>query len=361
VLVNGAALSVGALAVMTPYMVLIGGVTVKNTPNILMKQQRPDADWEGKLRPSGDRKKAELPARGSADSSTLLAIWWKWNPSKAELEKVSKMTPAEFQKLKPPRRYLWAFKALYIELGKGFFYVAWLPALLGMWWFRGRFPLVPGAWVMALVCLLFCALLYRMAEKIGYLSDRHLLLVVLCGIYAAAAGAIVLGEKLALGAARLWPRLAGRRWMDGRVWALGLLLLLALCPLPRTLERLHGERTGFRSVGQWMAKNTPAGDFIEDPYCWTSYYAGRLFVEGCTGLDIGQPPGFYVVLEETKNLHPHLVSLQSAIVHTLQQKGSKIIHEEAVRRGKERVKIVVWRVPGAYQWEPLPGLPGQGQ
>jgi hypothetical protein len=65
------------------------------------------------------------------------------------------------------------------------------------------------------------------------------------------------------------------------------------------------------------------------------------------------------VLEESKNRHPHLVSLQSAVIHTLRDKGSKIIHQEAVTRGKERVNIVVWKVPGPYQWEPLPGLPGQ--
>ncbi|HEY7308063.1 MAG TPA: glycosyltransferase family 39 protein [Gemmataceae bacterium] len=356
VLVSGGVLSLASLAVMTPYMALIGGVTVKNTPNLMMNQQRPDADWEGKLRPQSP-KKGEPQARGPADGSTLLAIWW--HPSKAELERLKNLTPEEMLKLKPPRRYLWALKAMYTELGKAFFYMLWLPALLGAWWFRGRSRLVPGAWVLALVCLLLCGLLFRVAEKMGYLSDRHLLLVVLCGTYPAAAAAIVLGHKLALGAARLRPVLAGRIWTDGRAWALGLLLLLALVPLPRTLERLHGDRAGFRSVGMWMADHTPTGNFIEDPYCWTSYYAGRVFVEGCAGLPVEAKPCFYVVLEESKNRHPHLVSLQSALVHILRNKGSKIIHQEAVQRGKERVNIVVWKVPGPYQWQPLPGLPGQ--
>ncbi|HEY7157304.1 MAG TPA: glycosyltransferase family 39 protein [Gemmataceae bacterium] len=349
VLANGVALSAAALAVMTPYMVLIGGLTVKNTPNLLLEQQRPDADWEGRLRPQ---------ARGRADSSTLLAIWW--HPNKAQLKMIQNIKdPAELAKFKPPRRYLWALYALYVELSKGFFYLLWLPALLGLWWSRHRFPRTPGAWVMALVCVLLCALLYRMAEKMGYLSDRHLLLVVLCGVYPAAVGAIRLGEKLALGAARLRPALAGSRWTDGRSWSLSLLLLLTLVPLPRTLDRLHGERAGFRSVGRWMAENTCAGNFIEDPYCWTSYYAGRVFLEGCADLPVEPEPCFYVVLEKTKNRHAHLVSLQSALVHAWQGQGSKIIHEEVVRRGKEHAQIVVWRVPGTFRWQPLPGLPGQ--
>lgn len=356
VLVNGGVLSLGALAAMTPYMVLIGGLTVKNTPNIMMNQQRPDADWEGQLRPQPP-KKGEPQTRGPAAGSTLLAIWW--HPSEADLKKLQNITPAELLKLKPPRRYLWALKAMYTELAKGFFYMLWLPALLGVWWFRGRSRLVPGAWVLALVCLLLCGLLFRVAEKMGYLSDRHLLLVVLCGAYPAAAAAIVLGHKFALGAARLRPALAGRVWTNGRAWALGLLLLLALVPLPRTLERLHGDRAGFRSVGRWMAEHTPAGNFIEDPYCWTSYYAGRVFVEGCSDLPAEPEPCFYVVLEESKNKHPHLVSLQAALLHTLREKNSEIVHKETVRRGKENVNIVVWKVPGPYQWEPLPGLPGQ--
>ena len=357
VLVNGGLLSLASLVVMTPYMVLIGGLTVKNTPNLMMNQQRPDADWEGKLRPQTP-KKGEPQARGSADGSTLLAIWW--HPSKGELEILDRIkTPEEMLTLKPPRRYLWALRAMYTELGKAFFYLLWLPALLGAWWFRGRARLVPGTWVLTLVCLLLCGLLFRVAEKMGYLSDRHLLLVVLCGVYPAAAGAIVLGHKLAQGAARLRPALARRGWTNGHVWALGLLLLLALVPLPRTLERLHGDRAGFRAVGRWMAEHTPAGNFIEDPYCWTYYYAGRVFAEGCSGLPVEPNPCFYVVLEESKNRHPHLVSLQSALVHTLEAKGSEILHKETVRRGKERVNIVVWKVPGAYQWQPLPALVGQ--
>lgn len=350
VMVNGGILSLAALAVMLPYMVLIGGLTVKNTPNIMMNQQRPDADWEGRLRP-------KTQARGLTGGSILPAIWW--HPSNADLEKLRNLTPAELARLKPPRRYLWALKALYTELAKGFFYMLWLPALLGVWWFRGRAPLVPGTWVLTLVCFLLCTLLFRVAEKMGYLSDRHLLLVVMCGTYPAAAAALVLGQKLALGAARLRPALAGRVWTDGRAWSVGVLLLLALVPLPRTVERLHGDRAGFRSVGRWLAEHTLAGNFIEDPYCWTYYYAGRVFAEGCPGLPADPTPCFYVVLEESKNRHPHLVSLQAALKHTLEKKGSAIIHQEAARRGKERVNIVVWRVPGPYQWEPLPGLPGQ--
>ena len=361
VLMSGAALSAVALAVMTPYMMVIGGVTVKNTPNLMMNQQRPDADWEGQLRPSSPPKTDNRQSRGTTTGSTLFAIWWV--PTEEQVRVVLKdvKTPQDFANLRPPSRYGWAIKAVYVELSKGFFYVAWLPALLGLVWFRDRFRFVPGMWVVLLVCLALTGLLFRVAEKMGYLSDRHFLLVILCGSYFAVATLLVLGEKLALGAIRLRPALAGRPWMNTRVWGAALPLLLILTPLPRTLQKLHGDRAGFRSVGEWLAQHIPAGDFIEDPYCWTYYYAGRVFLEGCTGLPVTQPPCFYIVLEESKNRHPHLVSLLMASNHVEQREGSQIIHEREVRRGKETVKIAVWKVPGPYQWAPLPALPGQSR
>jgi hypothetical protein len=351
VLVNGTALSVASLALMTPYMIAIGGVTVKNTPLIMIDKQRPDADWEGRLRPQGSSKQ-ESPG------STLFAIWYIPELSDVENVVANAKDLSELLRLKPPSRYLWAFKALYIELGKGFFYVAWLPALLGLWWFRGLFLRVPGAWVLLLTCLFLTALLYFMAEKMGYLSDRHLLLVILCGSYWAVAAVGILGERLAAGVARLRPAWASSLWADPRAWSFSLLLLLTLAPLPRTLERLHAERAGFRTIGHWLAEHTRPGDFIEDPYCWANYYAGRVFLEGARNLPVEQPPCYYVVLEKSKNRHPHLVSLAMAMIHA-DEKRSVPIHSQEVRRGKQNAEIVIYKVTGPYQASPLPGLPGQ--
>ncbi len=356
VLAQGSALSLAALTVMAPYMLVIHGLTVKNTPNIMIHQQRPDADWEKRLRPSAQEERS---SRTTASPSTLLAIFW--GPGERSFDKIAQNIHdlRDLPNHRLPSRYVWALKAFAIELGKGFFYVAWMPALLGLWWNRDRFRLVPGAWVGLLVCAILTALLYRMAEKMGYLSDRHFLLLILCGVYWAVAGALVLGDKLALGAARLWPSLAGRRWTDGRIWSLGLVLILTLAPLPRTLARLHAERAGFRSLGRWLAENTCPGDFIEDPYCWAYYYAGRVFVEGCRELPVHKPSCFYVVLEKSDNRHPRLITLQTAVEHTLKQKAAKIVHTEEVRRGRQQVALQVWQVPGPYQWTPIPALPSQ--
>lgn len=349
-MVHGSALALAALAVMSPYMILIRGITVKNTPNLMMHQQRKDADWEGRLRPQTHLHEIEKRSPKVTCGSSLFAIWWV--PSNKEVVEAYAKDPVH---PKPPPRYGWALKAMGLEMSKAFFYVAWLPALLGLWWFRDRFR-AAAAWVPLLVCLILVGLLYRVAEKMGYLSDRHLLLVVLCASPWIVAAVGVLGDKMALAVSRLRPALAGSRWTSGRFWTLSLLLVLTVGPLARTLERLHSERAGFRAVGQWLAENTLAGDFIEDPYCWANFYAGRLFLEGSIGLPASQPSCYYVVLEQTKNKHPHLVSLGVAMLHALE---GKEIHCHHVRRGKDTAEIRIYRVQGQYNWTPLPGLPGQ--
>jgi hypothetical protein len=350
----GAVLSLGALAVMAPYMVVIRGFTVKNTPNILMHTPRPHADWESELRPQPPAHPEPAARRSGvpAPGAPLWAVWWVPTPEDIQ-EAIRKGGPW------PPPRYGWALWALAIEASKGFFYVVWAPALLGLWWFRGVFRRVPGAGLLPLVCLLLCAALFHVAEKMGYLSDRHLLLVILCGTYWAVAALGVVGQKLAGGLARLRPAPAGARWTDGRTWSLALLLGLTAVAASRTVQTLHAERAGFRTVGSWLADNICPGDFIEDPYGWASYYAGRVFLEGRDDLPARRPACYYVVLEKSMNRHPHLISLAMALLHVTDGKRkTEVVHCEHVRRGKEKVEILVYRVHGPYEWMPQPALPG---
>ena len=67
-------------------------------------------------------------------------------------------------------------------LSKAFFFVLWIPALIGLVYFRDRFRTVPGAWMLLLLCVLLGGLLYRVAVRMGYLSDRHTILILACGV-----------------------------------------------------------------------------------------------------------------------------------------------------------------------------------
>jgi hypothetical protein len=147
----------------------------------------------------------------------------------------------------------------------------------------------------------------------------------------------------------LRPALAGRRWTDGRAWAVALALALSLSPLPRTLQPLHAERAGFRDVGRWLSENTREGDLVVDPYAWAYYYSGRLFLEGREGLSVSEPRRFYVVMEWAKNKHPHLVPLWKAF--WLSQCGEEV-QRWSLHRGKEPVLLIVYEVPLPLQWPP---------
>ena len=62
-------------------------------------------------------------------------------------------------------------------------------------------------------------------------------------------------------------------------WAAALTGLACVVGLVRTLEPMHGERTGYREAGYWLAEHAQIGDDIDDPYTWTSYYSGRFFAD----------------------------------------------------------------------------------
>src|SRR5205823_6444911 len=89
----------------------------------------------------------------------------------------------------------WSLYALGSEMGKGFFYVAWIPALVGLFTFRARWPASPGRNVLVILCLLQCLALLRVALVAGYVSDRHVLIIVLCGLYWAVAAVFYLIES----------------------------------------------------------------------------------------------------------------------------------------------------------------------
>jgi hypothetical protein len=254
VLLGGACLTAGAAAVGGPFAWTIGGLTTKPTANDLLQHltQPP-------------------PAPAARGTGPVLAVWF---PDEAS---------------PPSRRLWWGLGALLAVLSRGFCHFYWLPALLGLWWFRDRWRQAPIAWVMALLCLGLAVLLYRVAQLKGYLSDRHTLLILLCGSYYSAAGLARMAGCLARGP-----------------WSGTLLAASLLAPLPRTLEPLHADRVVFRTAGRWLADHTLPGDEVLDPYRWAYYYAGCVFTEGQEPSPAGRPPACYLVLDQSPNKKTHL-------------------------------------------------------
>jgi hypothetical protein len=265
-LAGGLALTLAALAVGSPYFLTTGCFSAKPSVGRMMGQEPekvppglqgplPHAGWEG-LRLDGDGPPlAALPAVILSTEGSLLARL---------------------------ARGLWGLGA---ELVNAFHYVGWAPALLGVWWNFHRVRLVPGFLPLLLLCLLYALVLWRLAVVVGYLSDRHTQVLVLCGIYPAAAALLELPARL-----RGW--LEARGWLgrlpalsrvlarSGPVVSVLLLLTMTGSGLPKTLHTLHARRAGYHAAGLWLREHAHLSDPILDRHAWAHFYAGRLFLEG---------------------------------------------------------------------------------
>src|SRR5262249_29904420 len=150
------------------------------------------------------------------------------------------------------RDSVWGLQAVAQEFVKGGHYVLWLPTLLGLWWFRDRFRLHPGAWVLLLVSAAVLALMWRVASLLGYVSDRHLLLPILCGAFGGVAVVpkVVSVSAALLGRLRFPARLRERLpAATSPLWAALVLAGFVVAALPKSLEPLHANRKGFRDAG----------------------------------------------------------------------------------------------------------------
>ncbi len=313
----GAALTLTAVVLGCPLYAITGQLTVKATPRRILHP--------GSEGPTEPPPLLSL-AGGAAPDMPLFAVWLYEDGRHASSS---------------------GLKAVIAEFVKGYLYVLWLPLLLGLWWFRDRFRVVPGAWVLLLVSLAILGLMWRVASVLGYVSDRHLLLPLLCGTYWAVAAVPGLVTTVS-SALRRWPVLA--RWKDrlpaatSPVWTVLLLTAFVAATLPKTLEPLHANRDGFRDAGLWLADHARPWDEVIDPYCWSHYYAGKVFLERESP---EPPPGetkvCYVVLENALNDHPRLLS----DIDNAKERARRghAVQSWSGHRGDRAFEVVVYETP----------------
>jgi hypothetical protein len=311
----GAALTITAATVGGPFILLTGKLTVKPTGNQL---------FHNALAPGPELPVLETQGPGDVLASPPFAVW---NP--IDLNPTSH----------------WALEAVGIEFAKGCHFLLWIPMGLGLWWFRDRFRLFPGACVLLLVSLAILTLMWRVASLLGYVSDRHLLLPILCGT----PWAVAFVPKLVTGPAAIlrWLRPLARLGgylpaAAGPVWPTLLLAGFVALTLPKTLESLHANRSGFRDAGVWIAQHGHPWDEVIDPYSWTHYYAGRVFLEDQSPAPpVGQTKVCYVVLEVSGREHPHpRLDIQGAMRRAAA--GHKV-KEWTRKRNKETIDVIVYQ------------------
>jgi hypothetical protein len=265
-------LSLPVLMLSGPYVAVIGGFSNKTNAKEILNSARYDSHPEEESKQRGPSNRGLLFA-------SLVASWW---PDRTEGDFTSLLG--------------WSLGALTGEIGKGFFYVAWIPALSGLFWFRERLRVIPGSWVLLVLCLLQSLALLRVAMSAGYVSERHVLIVVLCGLYWAVAMVLYLGETTTGDTGKRNGETAKRQNGERRstipclvdspvlsfsvlsVFPVVLLLGFGLLGLIKTLAPLHANRAGHHAMGLWLAEHAGPADEIVDPFCWAAHYAGRTFL-----------------------------------------------------------------------------------
>src|SRR5262249_55211740 len=84
-----------------------------------------------------------------------------------------------------PEHLVWGAWAVAVELVRCFGYVGWLPAVLGFCWFKGQWLKRPENYLLVIVCVVQALVLCRVGLVVGYVAERHVLIIVLCGLYGA--------------------------------------------------------------------------------------------------------------------------------------------------------------------------------
>lgn len=280
VIVGALALSLSTLAVAGPYVATIGRLTPKPTPNAMGNLKVKHETGVSAPAPQTRAAPAKPPLR-----AMILADW---------------MTIDIYG---DHETFVWRGLVAVLRMtSRAFQYVVWVPALAGLWWFRRRLLTCPGLCVVLVLCGMQLLVLWRMAAVVGYVSERHALVLLLGGSFWAAAMLTSWADWLSL-------RLPAGRWQPAAV--VGMMAVATCFALPSTLKPMHANRACHKAAGLWLASHAGPDDIIVDPYCWAHYYAGKVFLEG-------RPPSpdplpvHWVVLENSDNPHDRLRSLGHA-------------------------------------------------
>ncbi|MCX7426807.1 MAG: hypothetical protein NTW96_14415, partial [Planctomycetia bacterium] len=180
------------------------------------------------------------------------------------------------------------------ELARVFGYGVGVLAVVGLWQLR-RAAARPADRFVQVFFVLFSTAVIVFTSAEGYLSSRHLVLLVVPGVGCAGVGAIALGQVgwYALIAAKGVPcdhslrigaetsvafRSAKDRHFRGAKGDNATVLVVLLVGVPClvvALDPLHAARSGYREAGQWLAAQSEPAGAVLDTLGWTALYSGR--------------------------------------------------------------------------------------
>jgi hypothetical protein len=332
---SGLTLIAGWLLVTAPYMALIGGITNKPTGRGWLDRIRGREIDKTYFDRSSARPGVRLP----------LAAWWD---------------PVAFR---GQSKSAWAFKSLASEYWKASHYA--LPAfgLIGLFALRRRLA-DPRVALLLILAAIQVAILWSLAVLIGYVSQRHTILLVLVTCIFAAAGF----HYLALLAIRAWHTQALSRravrflaplvgtgtgesfvramrgvdpWLLVAIWV----AIIMTTAVPRNFKSLHEERAGHKAAGLWMRDHVPAHWQIVDPFGWAEWYTGRT-LRATPNPDPYKSPGLYAVFEpNAKSPHSRLGYYEVAKKLADPAHGGVIVFQYPAGVPADEIQVAVYESP----------------
>ncbi|MBN9521905.1 glycosyltransferase family 39 protein [bacterium] len=293
-----AALLVGVVFVAGPYIALIGKLSNKKSPQELLNPE---------MNPREKLFHGQADARANPVIAAPLFAEWRESGSS---------------------RVLWAGQAVATETVKALYYVPAVLAVFAIVRLRRRVAADPGLWLLLVLAGMSGLLLMALGIKVGYVSERHTLLLVMIGCVFAAAALEPVSELL-----------------RGRVRAEWLLALIVLAALPSTLKPLHANREGFKHAGRWLADNVKTGDMVIDPFEWSQWYSGRSLYAIPPDPKEDPPRMTYAVVDDRTRADEHvrLPRLEAAI-NVMNDGRSRVVYHWPEDGPVEAAKVKVYQL-----------------
>jgi hypothetical protein len=241
-------------------------------------------------------------------------------------------------------------RALAAEVANGYHFGGVLLAIVGLAWSFGRLRRMPGFWVLVVYYSLHTTALFLLAMTVAYVSDRHVMSLVMCGSYFVVAGLGVLARGVrALIYGRVDAALPVVR--SPLTWSLLLLATLGVFCLPKTLQRLHANRAGNHAAGLWLAEHLQQGDVVVDDHSWSHYYSGQLFQEDRPSiLPAGATPRCYTVV--TRSRSADINQDRQLIEQKIRDEGGALVYHWPETGDIDSARVVVYAQPREMKKHP---------
>lgn len=207
---------------------------------------------------------------------------------------------------------LYALGEVLDEVCKAFNYAVWIPVVLGLPWYARRFASSPGVLLLTLLIVVQFLVLWLLAYRVRYVSERHTLLIVLVGCILSMATLFHWAEQLPTWW-RALPFTSRFTWVDRflepnrlRIGMEAAFVVAVALGLTQTLKIPHQHRVGHKLAGLWLQQHMQPCDKLVDPYGWASFYAGRFVPPSQSQIrsdSTKKPRRFVVVDPADQDLH----------------------------------------------------------